>query len=246
MRSQLDAQLENMILRANPEHGKGVLGPLIIVAILLLLLGLKGWFNELTNQYVIVFWAIDVFVYVLAPVFGVVVLARKYNIQPDNFGLFVKQPKYIYSRAMQIQDIILGAFLVVVVYELSYLFGYVLNFGDTPGQPYTRGMFVDNKLIYWFAKLYMSTTAAITEEIVYRGMIFLILSKLIFRKHLLIIVYLLLSSSLFVAGHIGQSIADLIAIFMFSIAACCIYLKLKRIEPLIVGHFSIDIIHLAL
>ena len=85
---------------------------------------------------------------------------------------------------------------------------------------------------------YVSITAAVTEEIIYRG--FLIFALAFVFPHFSIWLIMLLASLLFGLAHTYQGLTGILRTTVFGIVFSILYIGLGSILPLIVFHFLID------
>ena len=85
---------------------------------------------------------------------------------------------------------------------------------------------------------YVSLTAGITEEIIYRGFLIFVFSNLF--PDLSIWAVIILSSLLFGLAHTYQGIAGVIRTTIVGIIFSCLYIGMGSIIPLIIIHFLID------
>lgn len=85
---------------------------------------------------------------------------------------------------------------------------------------------------------YVSLTAGITEEIIYRG--FLILALAYLFPNLSVWLVLFLASLLFGLAHIYQGFTGVIRTTVFGVIFCVLYIGIGSIVPLVILHFLID------
>ena len=85
---------------------------------------------------------------------------------------------------------------------------------------------------------YVSLTAGVTEEIIYRG--FLIFAFSYLFPDLSIWAVIVLSSFLFGLAHTYQGVAGVIRTTIVGIIFSCLYIGMSSIIPLIIIHFLID------
>ena len=85
---------------------------------------------------------------------------------------------------------------------------------------------------------YVSLTAGVTEEIIYRGFLLFAFSYLF--PHLSIWLVIILSSLLFGLAHTYQGAAGVIKTTIVGIIFSCLYIGMGSIIPLIILHFLID------
>ena len=89
--------------------------------------------------------------------------------------------------------------------------------------------------------VYLSITAAVVEEVVFRGMTWTYFSKIVPAQSLTLC-YILGSSILFAATHSEQGTPGLIAAMAYGMVAAALYVRLKDLWPLVFAHFIVDVI----
>ncbi|CAA7194239.1 CPBP family intramembrane glutamic endopeptidase [Chryseobacterium potabilaquae] len=97
------------------------------------------------------------------------------------------------------------------------------------------------KYFKWLFNMWVS--AAIGEELLFRGFAFLQLRKLCKDKNILIV---LLSAVMFSLPHLYQGVSGLVMTFLFGLAFGLIYLKFQNIWINIIVHGLIDTVFLTL
>ncbi|RNA60646.1 CPBP family intramembrane metalloprotease [Chryseobacterium nematophagum] len=97
------------------------------------------------------------------------------------------------------------------------------------------------KYFKWLFNMWIS--AAIGEELLFRGFAFLQLKKLCKEKNILIV---LLSAVMFSLPHLYQGVSGLVMTFLFGLAFGLIYLKFQNIWINIIVHGLIDTVFLTL
>lgn len=91
------------------------------------------------------------------------------------------------------------------------------------------------------AVAYLSLTAGIFEEIFTRAVPYLVLTEAISRS-VRRIVYIVLSSVLFAAGHWEQGAKGVASVFFFGIVLATYYSYKQALIPLITGHVANDVV----
>lgn len=85
---------------------------------------------------------------------------------------------------------------------------------------------------------YVSWTAGITEEIIYRGFLIFALTQLFPSFSIWLV--LILSSLLFGLAHTYQGLLNVIKTFLFGLFFAILYIGLDSVIPLMILHFLID------
>ena len=88
--------------------------------------------------------------------------------------------------------------------------------------------------------MYFAATAAFVEEIYYRGLTWRLLEGC-YSPGLRKLVYVLGGSCFFAAIHWENGSPELIATYVYGMAACVWYLRLRTLWPLVLAHFTIDL-----
>jgi len=155
-----------------------------------------------------------------------------------------KQPLLIWEKGSS--DVGFFIIAVFVLYLVSVACGIL------SALPRLFGMHENDKVIKMVQKVltghdalifFMSLTAGVTEEVIFRGYILTRLTKLLKGKYLPVII----SAVLFSALHYGyNSLQELIFAFLIGVVFGAFYQKYRNIKILIVVHFLIDMISLEL
>lgn len=91
------------------------------------------------------------------------------------------------------------------------------------------------------AVIYLSITAAVVEEAVFRGLTWNYFSKVVPARWLTLS-YVIGSSILFAATHSEQGPHGMIAAMVYGMVAAALYVRLRDLWPLVFGHFVADIV----
>jgi membrane protease YdiL (CAAX protease family) len=89
--------------------------------------------------------------------------------------------------------------------------------------------------------LYLSATAALVEEAVFRGLPWFYFS-MVRPNRKPITLYILSTSFLFSAIHCEQGPQGMIAVFSLGIVSALLYVKIQNLWPFVIGHFIMDVI----
>lgn len=216
----------------------------IIFLVPLAFLLLKGQLNVIVAWNNYLFWMADIFVYVVVPTVALFSMKKVYGIRPADYGLFRPFQRYLYGWKDFFIEVIYVTVSLFVVSMSVYYFAYYLWPEESVGSIYSDRIARSDSFNYFLMKFYLSITAGATEEIFYRGILNKIFSDFISKKGISDLVYVGVSSGLFTLAHIGYAIPDLVSVLSIGICASVLYLSIKRLEPLIIGHFLLDIVYL--
>lgn len=98
-----------------------------------------------------------------------------------------------------------------------------------------------DKYVEWLFKMWIS--AAIGEEMLFRGFAFAQLQRIIGDRKIPIV---LISAAMFALPHLYQGVAGLLSTFVFGIAFALIYMRYKNLWINIIVHGLIDTVFLTL
>ena len=205
---------------------------------------LKSYINRLTYQNEFMFWFFDILVYMIFPVSVLYFAYKKFSYSCQNYGLF-KKFHYYYKVSNLVTDAVIASCILLFIYFAVYnLAGIFFTDSGSVDSFYSDKLSDLKGISYIFMLLYFSITAAIFEEIFYRGIIFDFFQNFIKWTWLRNWSYVLFSAILFTLAHSAISLAYLISIFMFGFIAALLYIEYKRLEPLIMAHFFTDMVFL--
>ena len=89
--------------------------------------------------------------------------------------------------------------------------------------------------------IYLSASAALVEEVVFRALPWLYLQQALARRWRLP-VYLLATTVLFAWCHSEQGVGGVVAAGWFGLVAAALYVRLRSLWPLVAGHFAVDLL----
>jgi hypothetical protein len=196
------------------------------------------YLEDLCRSSVVWFWIVDGIQFLLVPGAAVFFLVKAGSIFPRDYGF---KP---FGPDMSVFKIIGLCLLMCVVFWLAYfpvintayyyfwLFANHFGYSLLVPEPFLPKIGV---------VLYLSGTAALVEEAVFRGLPWYYFS-LIRPNQRPILVYILLTSILFSAIHYEQGPHGMIAAFSLGIVSALFYVKIQNLWPLVIGHFIMDII----
>lgn len=207
------------------------------VFILFFVAFINGFFLDQLHQInLTVVWAYDIFQFVLLPFSLFYILFKVYDIRPHNYGISV--PGTTEKRHSLIYISIFCAALLLLFHSATYEL-VKLYIPDRLYEGYLK--MVPDGLLKIPVVIYMSLTAAVVEEITYRGIPLLLLDR--YKKHRFFnSIYAYGTAIIFTSVHWENGTPDIAAAFVFGLLAAMLYLHYKNLIPLIFAHFVIDIV----
>jgi len=184
------------------------------------------------------FWIADILGWVALPSTILFYIYRYYGIGLSDYGLtYLKTP-------LQRKEIIHWSFLATFILSIYYFaFGWLAwEFIGTSASTFSYGSMVPEGNGRYAAILYLAITAAVFEEIFFRGLIWRLVYSSGIRYNKAII-YVAVSSLLFGLVHWENGLHEVISAMVFGVVACVLYLRLHNLLPLMVAHFFIDIVN---
>ncbi|MCK4743675.1 MAG: CPBP family intramembrane metalloprotease [Sulfuriflexus sp.] len=184
------------------------------------------------------FWIVDVLGWIVLPSVILFYIYRYYGIGLADYGL--KK----FASASQRREIINWSFLATFILSIYYFsFGWLAReFVGVSSSLFSYAGMVPEGNAHYFAIFYLAITAAVFEEVFFRGLIWRLVysSTTPYNKA---IVYVAVSSVLFGLVHWENGLAEVFSAMVFGLVACVLYLRLHNLIPLIVAHFFIDIVN---
>ncbi len=196
------------------------------------------WLDSIYRQGVGWFYLGDILQWIVVPGLVWLFILHPAGIKPKDFGLDFAQYR---QRPFETLGLFLFvALLLWVAYEpikniaYRYLWKYAGTFGYGNLVPASFPWHV-------FVVAYFAATAAVVEEVVFRGLSWAYVS-LVVPKSNRNFLYITITSLLFAATHSEQGPHGMIAALSFGIVAASLYSKLQNLWPLVVGHFVVDLL----
>lgn len=189
------------------------------------------WLESLLKQGAVAFYAVDVLQWIVVPCVVWRYVLRPLGIKPKSYGLS-PHPLKITCQALY------AAILLWLSYRPAHLYAYRLLWPYAGNLGYAD---IIPSLAPWnmLAAFYFSATAAVVEEIVFRGLPWLYFSSFLTPRQCGFW-YLLVTPILFAACHSEQGPHGVIATWVFGWVMAVLYGYLKNLWPLILAHFAID------
>ncbi|HYW57577.1 MAG TPA: CPBP family intramembrane glutamic endopeptidase [Polaromonas sp.] len=195
----------------------------------------KPWLFQLAPTW---FWVADFAQFFVAPMVGWYFFLRPTGVRMQDCGLPLGSKES--ARRDGIGFTLFVAALLVAAYWPMHVVTKVWfsqfnsNFQDVQGMPAS-----------YFPKLlvafYMSATAALVEEVIWRGLGWMYLSAVLPLRHRRV-GYVLITAIVFSIAHSEQGVGGVISAFWFGLLAAGIYVKLRTLWPIVLGHFIADML----
>ena len=199
----------------------------------------NGFYKEwLYTSYRQLYWVHDALSFVAIPVFIVLLAHFVCKIEPYEYGLNFKT-KYSMPGDFIVQMVISG-----VLFVASY---YIVLWTTRLWIPPSHGasFYADampKMLLYKYAvTMYYSATAAFSEEVIFRGLIFYYVMKHLPQRRQFV-GYVAISSTLFGLIHWENGLGEVLATFSTGVAASVYFYKIRTLWPLISAHFITDLL----
>lgn len=200
---------------------------------------LNGYWNEpLYRASTAGFWLADGVTHVAVPALMLVWLAVRHDVKPRDYGLAGWRGKY--RELLGLSLLAMGLFWISYK-PVATFFGHLLQsegalvtYVDViPAQPFAR----------FLVAIYFSLSAAVFEEIMYRG-----LPHVYFMRGWCVprpAAYVLCSTVLFGMAHWENGAHEILGTACLGLFACALYLKIRTLWPLIGAHFVVDMVSFA-
>lgn len=178
------------------------------------------------------FYVADAIQWIVVPGLVWLFVLRPGRIEPNDYGLdfapYARRPLHAIALFLFVALLLWIAYEPVKSVALRFLGRYANTFGYENIVPTS----LLGKVV---VVAYFSGTAALVEEVAFRGLPWAYLSTAIppaYRRFW----YITLTSLLFAATHAEQGPHGVIAAFTFGIMAAFLYTRLQNLWPLIFGH----------
>jgi len=180
------------------------------------------------------FWLVDVLTHLIIPGALLLYIGARYAIKPADYGM----RRSGYGSGEFLGLCLLTSIILWLAYRpVAVVVGYLL-WSEPVEFTYSNALpeHTISKLAVGF---YFSITAAVFEEIMYRGLPYLYLEQSVPRKFV-VPVYTASSAALFGLAHWENGLHEVVAAFSFGCVACILYARIRTLIPLVVAHFLID------
>jgi membrane protease YdiL (CAAX protease family) len=193
--------------------------------------------RELYTHSPMLYWIFDFLKFVALPTAAAVYLARVHAIWPKHYGLrnVVEHEGWVHFGGL---TIFLTLFLGLVYYATFYTAWYAIR--PDPVPVFYKEI-NPSGLLRIPATLYFAVTAGVVEEVFCRGLPLLYLERR-FPARLPSVLYIVGTATIFGLIHWGNGPHEVVATFVFGLAAAIFYLRLRELWPLIGAHIIINLL----
>jgi membrane protease YdiL (CAAX protease family) len=198
----------------------------------------NGFYFPIVKENYIVFWILELIQWLILPIIAVYISIYKFKIiSYEHLGFH----NLIFYRR-KTEYVVYASIIVSIILFLTYFETYyqsVFLFPTNYLQAFTYQSMIPEEpvLIVIFIVFYMALSAGFIEEAAYRGIL-----RLVFQNNFEFNVkYVIVSSILFMVVHWEGGLRNLFSSFIFGLVCAILYLKLKNIWPLVIGHSIVDI-----
>lgn len=171
----------------------------------------NGWYNPILAPFPVLYWAADVLQWIVVPLLVWLFVVRE-KIPLISIGF----------RAVRVGEYIFAILILGVAYFYLGLAPSLQGLG-------------------FFLAVYMAGTAAVVEEVVFRGMACALIFHYM-KGNLAVWVYIIVTTLVFTVVHFEQGWSGMLPAFMFGIAAATVYLRTRSLYPVMAAHFLCDFI----
>ena len=207
------------------------------ILILIFVALVNGFYLDIIyKSNIVAAWSYDISQFIILPFSLFFILFKYYNIHPSSYGIIIPATRY------KKHSLIYASIYCAVLLQLFWFVTYEFVHMYVPGKVHMGYLsLIPTGLMKLPVVVYMSITAAVVEEITYRGLPLLLFKKFINHKRFNGI-YILTTAVIFSLVHWENGADDLAAAFIFGIFAAMLYLHYKNLIPLIFAHFVVDFI----
>lgn len=198
------------------------------------------WSEPLYKISPLLFWLADTTQWLLVPVLVWLLVLSPHKISFADIGFRPLTDNRNPLQSFGLGEFAFNLFILGFAYFLADHAAHVLLWGYA-GSSFGYGIAVAGLAGFKFvAVIYLAATAAAVEEVVFRGLPWLYLSKGgsgIIRKS----VYVVFTSIIFAATHSEQGLAGVVSSFAYGVAAAMLFLRTRNLYPVVFSHFVIDV-----
>jgi len=184
-------------------------------------------------------WAADVVQFILVPLACWQFVLRPAAIALPELGMPLRQDRW--TAGLPMDTTVWMALLLLAWTWPVHVFSMRLGWPYVDGHVLYAVMPTHAFTPHLLVTVYLSATAALIEETVYRALPWLYFRETMgprWRRT----AYVVVTSLVFAACHSEQGPAGVVATFWFGVVAARIYTKLGSLWPVVLGHFLFDMI----
>lgn len=181
------------------------------------------------------FWAADVFQFVVVPAIAFAFLVGRSGIEPRELGFGSPIASGSWLRAAAVVT------HVTVLYWLSHESVVALAralFASAEASVPFVDVLPQSQPWRWLTVFYASASATVVEEAVYRSIPWVLFSSWLRSPR---IPYVLVTSSLFAAIHFEQGLPSVLGAGALGLVAAGLYTQIRNIWPFVIAHFLIGV-----
>lgn len=178
------------------------------------------------------YWTADFLAWVVLPSAMALWLWRAHGLSPSGYGLGPPPP---------LSWLAVPATVATLVFAATYLAGRELGRlmgGVTDGQGYS--IMLPDSPGRVLGQAYLSLTAAVIEETLFRGAMFRLLDG--HRDRVRAVLYVAVSTGLFASIHWENGWSEVANTGLVGLLACVMYLRWRDLWPLLIAHFVTDML----
>jgi uncharacterized protein len=191
----------------------------------------------LLRSWPVLAWTADLLGFVVVPLVLVGAAIERRQVTPTGLG-FRSTTNDRHGRLVLIIMLVSVPFASILVYALDLRIGYLLVPGSRPlMEAGWSSLMPPSGPLRTLLIFYLSVTAGLTEELIYRAVLFRIVSPRVAYSWR----YLALSALLFGLIHWGQGPAGIVATGLFGAYLALLYRSSGNLWPSIVGHTAVDL-----
>lgn len=199
-------------------------------------LELNGFYNRYLFHYPFFYWMVELITWILIPSVIYFVGIKKHYFSNHDLGFHFQ----IFGKQSLLAFIVCQIIAFIFMPYLNSLSNYYsriifpTNWGKIPFD--YRNVIPSGGVGKVLVLAYMAITAGIVEELYFRSIF-----RLLFNNSLRgIISYIFISSLIFSSAHWEGGITALLSTFLFGFVFSVIYVSIKNVWPLILGHACTD------
>jgi membrane protease YdiL (CAAX protease family) len=198
------------------------------------------WSEPLYKISPTLFWLADTTQWLLVPLLIWLLVLRSHKISFADIGFRPSTNNRNPLQSFGLGECALALFILGFAYFLADRAAHAV-FWRYGGSSFGYGIAVAGLADFkYIAVMYLAVTAALVEEVVFRGLPWLYLSKGgsgTARK----IVYVVFTSVIFAATHSEQGLAGVVSSFAYGVVAAMLFLRTRNLYPVVFSHFVIDV-----
>lgn len=208
--------------------------------ILFILPFMNGFYNRALRSHPAIFWAVDVFQFIILPAAIAVFLFTRSGLTARDIGLGGHSTGPERKRLL-IHCLVVGLLFYPTYMLLREVFITILPISRYPAAFDYGAMLPSTPAGRWLSSAYYAIGGGISEEFYYRGILVALFLEYRMGKAMIVLVV----SSIFALVHWESGLFNIPTVFFLSVLLTAYYVRFRMLAPLIVGHFVTDLIFFA-